>query len=138
MPGVIGFTGSRDGMTAAQSQELERRLVGAAALHHGDCIGSDKQAHDLAKGLGIWTVGHPPTNTRMQAYSDVDESREEPEYMGRDYHIADEADEIIATPNTFVEVWRSGTWTTIRYGIQKDKLVTIIYPDGSVEVRNGR
>jgi hypothetical protein len=135
---IVGFTGSRHGMTAAQSQELERRLVGATAFHHGDCIGSDKQAHDLAKEFGIKTVGHPPKDSRLRAYCDVDELREEAEYLERDLHIVNEADEIIATPNTFVEVWRSGTWTTIRYGIQKTKLVTIIYPDGSVEVRNGK
>lgn len=126
-------------MTPAQDKQLRAKLVGATAFHHGDCIGSDKQAHQIAKyDLNIWTVGHPPTNDRYRAFCDVDELREEAEYLERDYHIVEATDEIIATPNTHFETNRSGTWATVRYAVLKGKLVTIIFPDGSLEVRNGR
>lgn len=139
MTRIVGFTGSRDGMTPAQDQQLRAKLIGADEVHHGDCDGSDKQCHQIAKyDLNIWTVGHPPTNDRHRAFCDVDELREEAEYLERDYRIVEEADEIIATPNTHFEVYRSGTWTTVRYAERYGKPVTIIFPDGSLEVRNGR
>lgn len=133
---VLGFTGTRHGMTAAQFRELERRLTDVDQLHHGDCIGSDKEAHDLAElKFGVWTVAHPPINNKLRAFCEANEVREPKEYLERDYNIVDESEELIATPYTFIEVRRSGTWATIRYAILHDKPVTIIYPDGTVETR---
>jgi hypothetical protein len=129
---VLGFTGTRHGMTEAQHAETKRRLVGAEKLHHGDCIGSDEQAHEIAGELGIYRISHPPKDSRLRAFCDAEEVREPKDYLPRDYDIVDESQELIATPSTFHEVLRSGTWTTIRYATQQGKPLTIIFPDGSV------
>jgi hypothetical protein len=121
-------------MTTEQFMELERRLTGVGELHHGDCVGADKEAHDLAKlKFGIWTIAHPPLNTKLRAWCEADEVREPDEYLVRDRHIVDDTDELIATPATFSEVARSGTWATVRYAKLMGKPVTMIYPDGEVQ-----
>ena len=133
---IVGFTGTRAGMTIAQCSQVRVKLVGADQLHHGMCKGSDAQAHAIAKyELGIWTVGHPPKDHTFMAKCDVDERREDADYLDRDYDIANESTELIATPRTHFEELRSGTWATVRYAIQLDKPITIIFPDGSMEVR---
>ena len=135
MTKIWGFTGTRHGMTERQKIELAKLLQGAQALHHGDCVGSDQEAHNLAKALGIWTVGHPPEDSKLRAHCDVDELRDPLPYLERDENIVKETDALIATPHTMQEMIRSGTWTTIRYAIQHDKWATIIYPNGDIEVR---
>jgi hypothetical protein len=41
---------------------------------------------------------------------------------------------MVATPRGFKEELRSGTWATIRYTIKMKKLLTIIWPDGTIKV----
>ena len=136
---VLGFTGTRHGMTEKQKIELAKILRdGVTELHHGMCEGSDEECHHLARaiyGSSIWIVGHPPKNTSLMVKLDVDEMREPEEYLVRDGNIVKEMEELVATPYTMQEMIRSGTWTTVRYTIQADKWATIIFPDGSVKVR---
>lgn len=124
-------------MTVQQKAKLARHLYGVEELHHGMCDGSDKECHNLARSLGgIWIVGHPPINKKLFAKDlDVDELREPKDYLPRDHDIVDESDDMVATPYEFQEMLRSGTWATIRYAVKARKWVTIIYPDGSEEVR---
>jgi hypothetical protein len=50
---AIGFTGTRRGMTVAQRKTLRSLLLtGSGKLHHGDAIGADAEAHDIAIALG--------------------------------------------------------------------------------------
>lgn len=134
---VLGFTGTRHGMSPEQEAEFRRRLVGVGALHHGLCVGSDEKANNIAKyEFGVWTVGHPPINNKLRAkYCKVDELREPQDYLSRDEAIVDETDELLATPHSPHQTLGSGTWYTIRYAIQCDKIVVIVNPDGSVVVK---
>jgi len=58
----VGFTGTRAGMTSEQRTTVNRLLRELAPIwaHHGDCIGSDDQFHDLAKLAGAKIMLHPP------------------------------------------------------------------------------
>lgn len=134
---ILGFTGTRHGMTVQQKTQLARFLWGVAELHHGMCQGADAECHNIARSLGgIWIVGHPSKNTKLFAKDlDVDELREPKDYLVRDLDIVQESEELAATPNTLQEYPYSGTWTTIGYAIKEKKWVRIIYPDGSEEVR---
>ena len=66
----IGFTGTREGMTDRQKTALRELLASypGAILHHGDAIGADAEAHDIAVALGCAVVIHPPENERQRAF----------------------------------------------------------------------
>jgi hypothetical protein len=60
---VAGFVGSTDGMSDEQIKSLETLLKqkDVKEFHHGDCLGSDYQAHCVALGLQtILIATHPP------------------------------------------------------------------------------
>lgn len=108
-------------MNTNQKRQVElflKRLhsfEGELAFHHGQCVGADEEAAKIAKALGIWTVAHPPTDKRYLSKFVSDETREPKDFLDRNHDIVDECDVLLATPKT-VEVLRSGTWATIRYG----------------------
>ena len=129
----VGFTGTQKGMTGAQKVAF-RNLVSkfrAKEFHHGDCIGADADAHDIARELGIYIVGHPPKDPKKRAFKECDVLRPEYEYITRNHHIVDETRYLVATPAEYEEQLRSGTWSTVRYG-RKNSCVFIIQPDGKV------
>ena len=131
----VGFTGTQKGMTRAQAAVLSDLLSGRAAwLHHGDCIGADAQAHDIAKARGYLLACHPPANPSKRAYcKGFDRFYPEKDYIPRNHDIVDATDELIATPAQFQEELRSGTWATVRYARKQRKRVTIIHRDGTLE-----
>jgi hypothetical protein len=130
----VGFTGTRKGMTQAQMMAflgwLGQREPGA--LHHGDCLGADAQAHEIARDLGWRIVLHPPSDQSLRAFSAVaDEVRQPRPYLERNACIVDEAEVLLAAPAEAAERQRSGTWATVRYMRLKGKQVVIIEPDGA-------
>lgn len=135
---IIGFTGTREGMTDAQRETVEQLLTGfqPAEAHHGDCVGADAQFHNIA----IWDtqaqmVIHPPKNGRYRAYCDTDfcggEVRPERGYQDRNEDIVDDSDLLIATPKSITDT-RGGTWNTIRYANSQSRWVILVHPDGTV------
>jgi hypothetical protein len=87
---------------------------GVTELHHGDCVGWDKQAHDAAKAMGIRTVAHPPSNPSMRAYCEADDVRAPLPYLDRNKAIVAACDRLVAAPDRPEET-RSGTWSTVRH-----------------------
>ena len=128
---IIGFTGTQHGMTFLQKQKVAALLVGET-FHHGDCIGSDAQAHRIARSKGFYIIKHPPLSTRKQAFCAADEEREPKPYLERNHDIVDEVDCMLAAPREYEEQLRSGTWATIRYTRKVGKPLAVIYPDGSI------
>lgn len=133
---IVGFTGTQRGMTEQQWPTLWRLLRDRLGLinefHHGDCIGSDAQAHAAAIEAGYCPILHPPTDPRKRAWCEVPRHLIRPEYpyLTRNRHIVDVSQEMIATPDEFDEQLRSGTWSTIRYARRVGKPVWVILPDG--------
>lgn len=116
-PMNLGFTGTRKGMTERQSDHLIRVLeqFTPEQFHHGDCVGADAEAHDIAVDMGLYVVIHPPTDYKHRAWCEPNEMRDEFPYLERNHNIVDEAVHLFAAPGTNHEVRRSGTWATIRY-----------------------
>lgn len=135
---IVGSTGSRHGMSAAQSMRFGLILTssGATSLHHGDCRGADEQAHAIARGLKLWIVGHPPTSSGLRAFTDCDEWREPAPFLTRDRTIVMETNLLVATPHTSQEQLRSGTWATIRIARRQSLPHVIIDPDGNTHSFN--
>lgn len=130
----IGFTGTREGMNESQKESLRRLLSHAiendevVVLHHGDCVGADAEAHDIAVDLGCSIVIHPPIVERYRAWKSEDSRnvafvREPENYVSRDHRIVDATKFLIAAPKRDVEELRSGTWLTVRYARKCKKTV---------------
>ena len=132
-----GFTGTQVGMTPEQKIVLSKILVFLEGeLHHGSCVGADADAHQIAKALDtICVVIHPPKNKSKMAKLTGDKMRPPKDYLERNHNIVDETERLIACPKDETEELRSGTWATVRYAIKTKKPVTIIYPNGLVEVK---
>jgi hypothetical protein len=131
----VGFTGTRQGMTEAQKSTLRALLDGGAGeFHHGDCVGADSQAHDIANECGYSIVLHPPTDHSQRAWRKVPLHMERPKkpYLDRNKEIVRETASLIAAPAEPEEQLRSGTWSTVRFARKQRKAVFLILPDGSV------
>lgn len=123
---IIGFTGTSKGMSVGQRAALERELRGRTfTFHHGDCVGADAQAHDIAKAAGGSIVIHPPTDSKARAYCVGGRVLPPYPYLERNHHIVDACDVLIAAPRG-AEVLRSGTWATVRYAQKIGKPVLVL------------
>lgn len=132
----IGFTGTQAGMTYPQKVRLRQALRKCSEFHHGDCIGSDAEAHDICREFEIVVVGHPPQNRRKRAHKKVDREVESLPYLERNRAIVRAVDVMIACPREFKDELRSGTWATIRYARRMKRRMIVIYPDGSGDLEN--
>lgn len=144
-------------MTESQKSGLKEILEGAVEIisllppswiefHHGDCVGADKEAHEIADALGLTIIIHPPEDEKKRAFCGRNKSfehRPPKPYLTRNREIVDECQQLLACPSQLSEITRSGTWMTIRYSrsIRSDKPKhgpehsqdpLILYPDGSV------
>lgn len=126
----IGFTGTQKGMSDKQKEALKNFLGlfnGEFELHHGDCVGADAEAHEIALELGGVVVIHPPEDWSKRAFcEDCIARREEKPYLQRNHEIVDECHNLVAAPLTDKEVLRSGTWATIRYAKKTFKRINIL------------
>jgi hypothetical protein len=112
----VGVTGSQQKRPQRTIDRLRALLIewGASELHHGDCVGFDAQAHEVAVSLGIRTVIHPPENPKARAFCEGDEVRSPLPYLDRNKNIVRETERMIAAPRGPEEL-RSGTWSTVRF-----------------------
>lgn len=153
----LGFTGTQSGMNEFQKKELIKvfDLKQPVEFHHGDCIGSDAEAHFMFIRWHLnnnhcdrLIIVHPPTNKGKAAFTwyktnwpqalrDELEAaqykvhinvREPFAYLARNQDIVKETEMLVATPKEIEHTLRSGTWTTIRYGWHSKKEVIIIPP----------
>ena len=142
----IGFTGAQKGMT-----DLQKHTVGVllfqhgkvlndkveAEFHHGDCVGADAEAHDIAIEHGIDVVIHPPISDKQRAFcKDAKLVHPEKKYLDRNHDIVDDCNFLIGAPFGEKEVLRSGTWATIRYAMKKRGYggVYLVYPSGEYDL----
>ncbi|WP_143271556.1 hypothetical protein [Bradyrhizobium mercantei] len=131
----IGFSGTSKGMTGAQKTALRTILADVKGeLHHGDCIGADAEAHEIAEECGLLPILHPPTNHTKRAWCSSPSHLMRPErpYLTRNRDIVDDTVALIAAPAEFDEQPRGGTWYTVRYARKCGKPIALILPDGLV------
>lgn len=126
----IGFTGSRHGLSPKQQRGLHEILskTPGAVFHHGDCKGSDEQAHEIARSIGLSIVIHPPDNPTYRAFCKSDTIRPEDAFLIRNKAIVNCSAFVIATPDSAEEKRRSGTWSTVRFTRKQNKTVELLLP----------
>lgn len=126
----IGFTGTRSGMSDSQKSDLREVFKSYRGdficFHHGDCIGSDAQAHDIALEYKATIIIHPPLDGTYRAFCIGEEVRAAEDYLKRNHSIVNETELLVAAPKTIQEELRSGTWATIRYAIKCGKDVRLL------------
>ena len=129
----IGFTGTRKGLTTKQKYKISNLFEDHpdSVLHHGDCVGADAQAHDLAIYHEFLIYIHPPISSKYRAFKIGNFSHKPLPYLTRNKKIVDTTDFLIACPSGYKEKLRSGTWSTVRYARKKGKKIVIIYPSGN-------
>lgn len=133
---AVGFTGSQAGMTGDQAATFMRALIGLGIprieFHHGDCVGADAQAHMVAIWMRLAVVIHPPADGRRRAWCEhATEMRAPQAYMTRNAAIAEAADVLLAVPDGWFEVQRSGPWATVRRARWRRVPVVVIWPNGA-------
>lgn len=136
----LGMTGSRNGISDAAlcafKEFLSCHKSKFAMAHHGDCLGADKQFHDIIRSLDIMVTVHPPDNPKMRAYSKGDIVQVPYPYLKRNHNIVNACSVLVAFPGGRAETLRSGTWSTIRYARKEGKTIHIFYPDGTHDREN--
>jgi hypothetical protein len=131
---IIGFTGTRVGMTEKQKEKVKYFLdfYKATELHHGDCIGADSDAHSIARNLNVPITIHPPLNLKKRMFNNgYAKLLEKFDYTTRNENIVEASDVLLACPKSSQEELRSGTWATVRYAKKQQKEIVVIYPDGT-------
>ena len=140
---TIGFTGTQDGLTKEQVFELARLFAEHSDefsnFIHGDCIGADAEADNIADSMGYATKMRPCTIDYKRAFCKTGIIVAEPAPpLDRNKLIVNDSDMMIGCPKEMKEVLRSGTWATIRYAIKTGKKLVIIYPNGKLEIKNAK
>ncbi len=138
----VGFSGTREGMSSSQYAMLKLLLVALQprSFHHGDCVGSDKQAHTCATQFTNAELHVHPGGYRqgrelvehMRAHCQGDYIYPPQPFLDRNKTIVADTDLTIVTPHEAQPVLRSGTWATFRYSMGQLKPTVLIQPDGTL------
>ena len=136
---IVGFTGTRKGMTPEQVTEVDALLAHfkPTEAHHGGCKGADEEFHELCQGDNIKRVVHWSSLLLWRGYcplAEGDEGLPARPPLKRNIDIARAADTLIATPKEYIPRLRSGTWHTIRCARVMDTKVIVVFPDGSNQI----
>lgn len=142
---MIGFTGTRSGMTPSQKTAVVRilercgskygSLDGHPLVGHGDCKGADEEFDEIARTLQcvrhIFPSNLEQTRAHCEKRGAIEISLPAPP-LTRNVWIVDRSFVLIATPRESVEVLRSGTWATIRRARKSNVRLLLVTPDGSL------
>lgn len=111
------------------------RDQGFTHLNHGDCVGADALAHDIALEIGLSVMVYPPIQKKYRAYCTGPRVIIHPEasYRYRNTSLVNSGHVLLALPNKNSESMRSGTWMTVRMARKTGLKIVVCYPDGRVE-----
>jgi hypothetical protein len=138
---IIGFTGTRHGMTLAQARTVAAVLAMHAPVevHHGCCKGADAEFHRACVGYAPKARRHGwpgPLGVWRADIDDLDFEHPWMQYAERNQAIVNACDLLIAAPVSDANFrcgGGGGTWQTIRRARLAGKPVVIVWPDGRKE-----
>ena len=134
---ILGFTGTRRGMTPGQRAALAKCVASLPARAiHGGAVGADEEFNGFLINAGMRAEDiyvYPASVNRWMLWVDVGNTTYSvAKPLVRNHVIARRCDYLIAAPATAKEVLRSGTWATVRYARRANKSVIILLSDGGV------
>lgn len=162
---IVGFTGTRNGMTDAQRRrvlEIVQTLHGLGYMRyiHGGCMGADFDFHEIVTAnpyraevrvypSNYWKTYPPQVRTALGGKKPTDAAVQTAWYsLGATFvaapappldrnclmmrYTAECGGVVIATPKSFEEEQRSGTWHAVRRVRALKAKLHIVWPDGSV------
>lgn len=146
---IIGFTGTRDGLTNQQlawlvtTFETGKQDGTIQEVHHGACVGADAAVHAQAIELGIPIHVWPPVNMKYVAVETLTGHplvtvHPRMQYLDRDRQIVGRTAGLVALPKHDKQPERmlwGGTWYTVDFAERMSKPVIICYANGVVEQR---
>lgn len=148
---LIGFSGSRHGPFPRQKITFQRTLFGLIKIaqtveprdepllfRHGDCLGWDDVAHDIAAEVGFSIIVHPPINPKLRAFKPSLIPMPPKDYLPRNRDIVDGSERMIICPDTPEYKIKSGSWYTWKYAIARGIDTLLIQPDGTVRFEVGK
>jgi predicted Rossmann fold nucleotide-binding protein DprA/Smf involved in DNA uptake len=140
---IIGFTGTRQGVTRIQAAKLFSVLRNLSdeefTILHGGAKGADTVCDGYAYTQTFGNIEvYPCTNERYLYWVEKGDGKIRAVHsvrkpLDRNRIIAHRCDTLIATPETIEEQVRSGTWSTIRYARIYNKPIILIHHDGSTQ-----
>lgn len=136
---ILGFTGTREGMTNVQRESVAEflRQRRPTEAHHGDCVGADSEFHDAAllfdPNSPPHISSHPCNLKKYRAYRHANSQHPVKSPKERNWDIARASDHLLAAPRLTQSEPRSGTWQTIRFMLSLRKPVTVVWPDGTTQ-----
>jgi hypothetical protein len=141
---VVGFTGTRSGMTPAQAEAVDALLARLAAADptrplcglHGDCLGADADFDAICKRRRIPVKLRPSSLPDMRARCDSEAIAEPRPPLSRNREIVADSDVLIACPFSGAEIVRSGVWATIRAMRRHRRPIYVVAPDGALSVEH--
>lgn len=131
---IIGFTGTRNGMTEAQKETVRRlvRELQPTLAVHGDCVGADANFHAIVRVVApeCRIMICPGPDDSMRAFCDADMEMARKTHFARNRDIVNGSDLMIGTPYQMRECNSGGTWYTINYSRKVKRETRIVWPDG--------
>jgi Na+-transporting NADH:ubiquinone oxidoreductase subunit NqrF len=103
---------------------------------HGDCIGADVDFHNICRELKLDVKKRPSTWDSTVANTDAIQVAEPERPYARNRAIVANCDCMIATPPNYEYIDRSGTWFTLTYAAKTGKRVTVVFPNGTTDIKN--
>jgi len=135
---TVSVTGTRVGATEAQLAALHKVLseqfAPGAIFRHGDCVGVDSQAAQMAYTIGYRVIAHPgPDDSHFRANAPSHEVLPCQAFFARNRAMVDAADVLVVVPVSDCWQSRGGTWYTHDYAVKKKRPVIVIWPDGTAQ-----
>jgi predicted Rossmann fold nucleotide-binding protein DprA/Smf involved in DNA uptake len=134
---TIGFSGTQHGMSPDQRETVRNLLstyylMGGTKFVHGNCIGADEEAAEMAMEMGYYVFAHIAATGNKQSerntFHDCSEVPLPP--LTRNRLIVNESTRMIIAPYRDTEHIRSGTWATYRYAHKQNRPIAIVRRDG--------
>lgn len=134
---VVGFTGTRSGMTALQKVTFNRLVqsLQIKEFHHGDCVGADYDAHEAVRRLlpECEIIAHPPQSDKYRAYVSECTVLDPKPYLERNRDIVSASGLIIVVPKQDskpTNMRGQGTWWTFEHAWGEGRLILAISVKG--------